>query len=63
MLRSESCSLLTSPKTTQLSTERNLSGHQPTVWNNMPNHIKFAANKEIFCTKVLKTHLFKLSYL
>jgi len=29
---------------------------------NIPNHIKLAGSKEIFC-KVIKTHLFKLAYL
>jgi len=32
------------------------------LWNELPDHIKLAASRDIFC-KVLKTHLFKLAYL
>ena len=42
--------------------ERNISEHQLSGCRMSPNHIKFAASKEIFC-KVLTTHLFKLAYL
>ena len=52
MFRSESYSLLRVPKRhTALR-----------LWNELPNHIKLAASKDIF-SKVIKTHLFKLAYL
>ena len=63
MLRSESYSLLRVPKShTAIYGEKFFRASAPRLWNELPNHIKLAANKDTFC-KVLKTHLFKLAYL
>ena len=63
MLRSESYSLLRVPRShTAMYGERSFRASAPRLWNELPNHIKLAASKDIFC-KVLKTHLFKLAYL
>jgi len=63
MLRSESYSLLMVPRShTAIYGERSFRASAPRLWNELPRHMKLAANKDIFC-KVLKTHLFKLAYL
>jgi len=63
MFRSESYSLLRVPKRhTAVYGEKSFRASALRLWNELPNHIKFAESKDIFC-KVLKTHLFKLAYL
>ena len=63
MLRSESYSLLRVPRShTEMYRKRPFRASAPRLWNELPNNIKHATNKDIFC-KVLKTHLFKLAYL
>jgi len=42
--------------------EKSFPASAPRLWNELPNHIKFTASKELI-GKVLKTHLFKLAYL
>jgi len=63
MLRSESYSFLrVSRNRIAVYEERSFRASTPRLWNELPNHIKLAASKHIFC-KVLKTHLFKLACL
>ena len=58
MLRYESYSLLIVPKRhTAMYRERSFRASGPRLWNELTDHIKLTASKDIFC-KVLKTHLF-----
>jgi len=62
-LRSESYSLLRVQQSREsMRGKKSFRASAPRLWNELPNRIKLATSKDIFCT-VLKTHLFKLAYL
>ena len=62
MFRSESYSLLRVTRShTAMYRKKSFRASTHRLWNELPNHIKLTATRDIFC-KLLKTHLCKLAY-